>query len=221
MCLKIVRLSVCYQQGVEIMKKTLVSILLVIVFLFSGTMAIAATPTDDLKPVMADLVGILTDENLKGDDHLVERRAKIMLNIKRGFNFREMSKRILGKTWRKIDETERDTFTKLMTKLLENVYIGKLEGYSESAVEYVAETVKGKRAQVTTLIENNGVKLPVHYIMHQTQSRWMVYDINIEGVSLVRNYQQQFKSILRKEKYEGLKKVIDEKNQTFSQKVNK
>lgn len=201
------------------MEKKLLALLLVVVLLCCGGIAVASTPTEDLKPVMADLVSILGDESLKGDDHLEERRAKIMSNIKRGFNFQEMSKRVLGSTWLKIDEAERDNFTRLMTKLLENVYIGKLEGYSESSVEYVAETVKGERAQVTTLIENNGAKLPVHYIMHINESRWMVYDINIEGVSLVRNYQEQFKSILRKEKYEGLLKVIEEKNQSFAEKI--
>ncbi len=135
--------------------------------------------------------------------------------IKRGFDFREMSKRVLGKTWRQIDDQEKDHFTALMTKLLENVYIGKLEGYSGQTIEFVGEIVKGDRAQVTTLIENDDVKIPVHYIMNKTDSGWMVYDINIEGVSLVRNYQEQFKSILRTEDYKGLVKVIEDKNRSF------
>ena len=104
-----------------------------------------------------------------------------------------------------------------MTKLLENVYVGKLETYTGGDIEYVGETVKGDRAQVTTLIEDNGVKLPVHYIMRQEGGKWVVYDINIEGVSLVRNYQEQFKSILRKEKYEGLVKVLEDKNKAFAE----
>jgi phospholipid transport system substrate-binding protein len=150
-----------------------------------------------------------------GKEHLVERRAKIMSFIKRGFDFREMSQRVLGRTWREIDDKEKDNFTTLMTKLLENVYIGKLEGYSGEAIDFVAETVKDDRAQVTTIIENDDAKIPVYYIMRKTDSGWMVYDINIEGVSLVRNYQEQFKSILRTEKYEGLVKVLQDKNSSF------
>jgi phospholipid transport system substrate-binding protein len=146
---------------------------------------------------------------------MVERREKIMSLIKRGFDFREMSQRVLGPTWRQIDDQEKDNFTALMTKLLENVYIGKLEGYSGQQLEFVAETVKDDRAQVTTLIENDNAKIPVHYIMKKTDSGWMVYDINIEGVSLVRNYQEQFKSILRTENYQGLVKVLQEKNRSF------
>jgi len=172
-------------------------------------------PTDSLKPVLNDLMTVLSDPGFKGEDHLAERRLKIMNSIGRGFNFREMSKRVLGKTWRTLDETQKDYFTQLMTKLLENVYIGKLEGYSDQIVEFVAEKIKGDRAQVTTYLVNEGIKIPVHYIMKKAEGPWMVYDINIEGVSLVRNYQQQFKSILRKEKYNGLVKVLEEKNRSF------
>lgn len=201
------------------MKRLVIVVTMVLLVLNCGWL-MAGEPTSDLRPVLNELMELLSDESQKGDDYLAERREKIMLSISRGFNFREMSKRVLGKTWRKIDENERDSFTRLMTKLLENVYIGKLEGYSGSTIEYAAEAVKGKRAQVTTLVENDGVKLPVHYIMKKYPDGWMVYDINIEGVSLVRNYQQQFKSILRKERYPGLVKVIEKKNHSFMTKEN-
>ena len=172
-------------------------------------------PTAALKPVLRDIQTVLEDKSLQGKEHFVPRRDKIMSLIKRGFDFREMSKRVLGKTWRQIDDQERDNFTVLMTKFLENVYLGKLEGYSGKEVEFVAETVKGDRAQVTTLIEHENQKLPLHYIMTKNDSGWMVYDINIEGVSLVKNYQEQFKSILRKDDYHGLVKVLEEKNSSF------
>lgn len=172
-------------------------------------------PTGDLKPTLDGLMAVLGDKNLAGDEHLQERREKIMASIVKGFNFREMSKRVLGKTWRSIDDSQKAYFTTLMTKLLENVYVGKLEGYSEQSVEYQNEVIKGNRAQVSTIIKSWGGDMPVHYIMKGVENRWMVYDINIEGVSLVRNYQQQFKSILRKEKYAGLVKVLEEKNRSF------
>lgn len=197
------------------MKRILLPLSLLFVLSTSCGWAAEVSPTATLKPVLNDLTSVLGDPGLKGNEHLGERRIKIMSLIKRGFDFQEMSKRILGKTWREIDDKEKENFTTLMTKLLENVYIGKLEGYSGEKIDFVAENVKEDRAQVTTLIENNEVKLPVHYIMKKTDTGWMVYDINIEGVSLVRNYQEQFKSILRTEKYEGLVKVLQEKNQSF------
>lgn len=196
--------------------RKLLPLLLFLVLVWLGTAQNSyAGPTDDLKPVLDELTTVLGDKSLQGKEHLVERREKIMTNIKRGFDFREMSRRVLGKTWRTINDSEKEDFTELMTKFLENVYIGKLENYSGEAIEFSAEVVKGNRAQVTTIIENAGVNVPVHYIMRKTEIKWMVYDINIEGISLVRNYHEQFKSILRKDNFSGLVKTLGEKNRQF------
>jgi phospholipid transport system substrate-binding protein len=174
-------------------------------------------PTEQLKPAIDNLIEILGDADLQGEASKSERREKIMAAISGGFDFREMSRRVLGRTWNRIDAQEQDYFVVQMTKLLENVYIGRLETYSGEAVEFVGERIKGKRAQVTTIIEQDSVKIPVHYIMQKEHDRWMVYDINIEGVSLIRNYMEQFRSILRTEKYEGLIKIIEEKNLSFAE----
>lgn len=172
-------------------------------------------PMEQLRPTLSRLTSVLADPGLKGEQKRVERRAKIMANIKAGFDFEEMSKRILGNTWNTITPDEQQHFTALMTKLLENVYIGKLENYTGQTIGYVSERVKGDRAQVSTLIEDNGVQIPVHYIMSLEDGKWMVYDINIEGVSLVRNYMEQFRSIIRTEKFKGLIKVLEDKNSSF------
>ena len=167
--------------------------------------------------MIEQLIEILDDEALKGDAQKEQRRSKIMNAIASGFDFREMSRRVLGKTWNELSEEERDYFVTQFTKLLENVYIGKLESYGGRTVDFVAERIKGKRAQVTTLIPFEESKIPIHYIMQREIDKWMVYDINIEGVSLVRNYMEQFRTILRNQQYEGLIKTIEEKNKTFAE----
>lgn len=203
--------------GETTMKKYIICLMLVVTGCCSMvTLALAITgPTEQLRPTLSRLTSLLADPELKGDVNKVERREKIMTSIKAGFDFKEMSKRILGRTWSKISVTEQNHFTELMTKLLENVYIGKLEGYSGQTIGYVGERIKGGRAQVSTLVEDEGLKIPVHYIMTLEGEKWLVYDINIEGVSLVKNYMQQFKSILRKDRFEGLIKVLEEKNKSF------
>lgn len=188
------------------------------IFLYLGTSVgaiVVEGPTTQLKPTLKDLTDLLADESLKGDEHRTGRRARIMEAIKIVFDFQEMSKRILGRTWNEIQEGDRKQFTDLMSTLLENIYVGKLESYSGQEIEFLDERVKGSRAQVSTMIDHYGVKIPVHYIMNLNSSKWMVYDINIEGVSLVRNYMDQFKTILHKEKFPGLIKVLKEKNQSF------
>ena len=175
------------------------------------------SPTEQLQPVLNQLIEVLDDQTLKGDAQKDERRRKIMTIISSGFDFREMSRRVLGKTWDELSEEDQDYFVSQFTKLLENVYIGKLESYGGRSYDFVAERIKGKRAQVTTLIPYDESKIPVHYIMQRELDKWMVYDINIEGVSLVRNYMEQFRTILRKEQYEGLIKIIEDKNKTFAE----
>lgn len=194
--------------------------LFVIVVLVMGGWSLATNlegPTEQLKPALDTLIVIIEDESLKGPDHKTERRTLIMKEISNGFDFREMSRRVLGRTWNKITPEQQDYFVIQMTKLLENVYVGKLETYTGQTVEFVEERIKGNRAQVTTLIEDQGVNLPVHYIMQKTGNKWMVYDINIEGVSLIRNYMEQFRSILRQKNYEELIKIIEEKNLSFQE----
>ena len=197
------------------MKQTVFAILFAAALCLPIAVSAEEGPTSQLRPTLRLLTSVLADPALKGAEHKAERRTKIMTSIKEGFDFKEMSKRILGPDWKDLTEEERDYFTELMTKLLENVYIGKLEGYSGQTVGYVSERVKGDRAQVSTMIEDDGMKVPVHYIMTLKGEKWMVYDINIEGVSLVKNYKEQFKSILRTEKFQGLIKVLEEKNKSF------
>ncbi len=174
------------------------------------------SPTAQLQPVIEEILLILDDDSFKGVENKEQRRNKIMAAVSSGFDFREMSRRVLGRTWNDLSAEEKDYFVSQVTKLLENVYIGKLESYGGRTVEFAAERIKGKRAQVTTLIPYEQSKIPIHYIMQREQDKWMVYDINIEGVSLVRNYMEQFRTILRQQKYEGLIKVIEEKNRTFA-----
>lgn len=177
----------------------------------------AAEPTEQLKPILEELFSILDDQSLQGDEQKEVRRQRIMAAISSGFDFREMSRRVLGSTWNDLSAEQRDHFVVQMTKLLENVYIGRLESYDGREVEFAAERIKGKRAQVTTLINYEDSKIPVHYIMQKEHDRWMVYDINIEGVSLIRNYMEQFRTILRQEEYEGLINIIEQKNQLFAE----
>lgn len=201
---------------IKIMKNIYALFVLVCCFCMFNSSAFAVSgPTEQLKPTLKSLIEILLDPSLKGEAHKVERRAKIMGHVTQGFDFREMSQRVVGKEWKSLSQEKQDHFQVLFTKLLENAYIGKFESYSGQEIQYTGERVKGDRAIVSTQIENNGQLMPVDYIMTKKEDRWMVYDINIEGVSLVRNYMEQFQSILRRDKFDGLVKLLEEKNSTF------
>ncbi len=194
--------------------KNTVTSLLILCFLFICTFSVfaAQSPTEQLKPTLDKIIQILQDTSLQGDANKLERRAKIMKTVHEKFDFTEMAKRVLGKTWREISEEERVHFTSLFVNLLENNYIDRIEKYSGQAVDYTGERVKKNRALVTTVVESEGAKFPVDYVLILQDTKWKVYDINIEGVSLIRNYRAEFTSILRKDKFAGLIKILEEKN---------
>lgn len=190
----------------------LLLILMVSPLVSASSAQAVAGPTEELKPKLDALIGVLLDPVMKGEEKKVERRAKIMEYVNSGFDFREMSKRVIGKEWKELTPEKQDHFQKLFTKLLENAYIGKFESYTGQEIQFLEERLKDDRAIVSTQIENNGQLIPIDYVMVKKEAKWMVYDINIEGVSLVRNYMEQFKSILRRDKFDGLVKLLEEKN---------
>ena len=210
---------------IDALKKNIFLTVIVLVttcafYVFSGS-AVAASPTDDLRPILDGIVEAIQNPAYAGEENKALRREKIMEIAHRGFDFTTMSKLVLGKTYRGLNTEQRKYFVELFTKLLENAYIGKLESYTNQVTKYEGEQIKGKKAEVRTLVENKGVTVPVNYIMLLNDSRWQVYDIKIEGVRLLRNYKAQFKSIIRKDKFEGLVKVLEEKNASLAKEGKK
>jgi len=187
------------------------------IFLCLGSISAAnaaqqtADPTEQLRPFIEKLQSILTDPDLQGKKMRIQRREKVMASASEHFDFREMSKRVLGKTWRTLSADEQTYFANLFTSLLEHAYLSKIEDYSKQKVEFKKQHIKGQRAQVTTTLTDRNGTITVSYIMILKNDVWKVYDIVVEGVSLVRNYMSQFKGILRKEGYASLLKQVENK----------
>lgn len=178
-------------------------------------------PTEQFRPFVERIVTILTDPSLQGEENCITRRDRVMEVAVERFDFNEMSKRVLGRTWRELNADEKRYFVSLFTKLLEHAYIGKIEDYSKQKVVFKDQRVKDDRAQINTDIVDKDVTIAVSYIMLLKDGTWMVYDIVVEGVSLVRNYMEQFKEILRKEGYASLLKQVEEKVSELEQSIGK
>ena len=182
-------------------------------------------PTEQMKPFVNKVMKILKNADFKEDPKCIICKRLIDVSRER-FDFNEMSKRVLGRSWRKLNKEERADFVDLFTRLLQYAYIGKLEQYTGQKVIFKGERIRGKRAEVKTELNDGQKSVAVSYIMLLEGDQWMIYDVIIEGVSLVRNYREQFKQILRKEKYSGLvsqiekkvKQLEEERKQRFSQK---
>ena len=132
------------------------------------------------------------------------RRSAMETIIDERFDFRAMSQRTLATNWKKASDAEKQEFTDLFSQLIQSSYVGKLEAYTNETVEYVAEKVKGRKALVETMIKTASADIPLNYKMYSKDGNWLVYDVIIEGVSLISNYRSSYQTIVKQEGFDGL-----------------
>jgi phospholipid transport system substrate-binding protein len=145
------------------------------------------------------VVKILHDPALAGEHHGDQRRAAIGQVASEIFDFGDMAKRSLGQHWEKRTPAERVEFARLFTELIQRSYIAKVDQHGSAArVTFLGETVDQDYAVVKTTIPlSNGSKMPLDYRMHSASGNWQVYDLSMDGISLLANYRAQFNKIIR------------------------
>ncbi|HDS17247.1 MAG TPA: ABC transporter substrate-binding protein [Proteobacteria bacterium] len=169
-------------------------------------------PRRQLEASINLLLEVLRDQALKGDENLVLRRQRITEVVFTQFDLPRMAKLSLGRDWNDLHENECRNFIELYRKLLEKSYIATIDSYANEEVVYVKEIVDGEKAEVLTLVIGNGREIPLSYKLQLgTAGRWLVYDVIIENVSLVRNYRSQFAPIVKKKGFAGLVAQMEEK----------
>ena len=174
----------------------------------------AGEPVTLIKQTINEVIDILKDEKLKKQENILQRRAEVRRVIEERFDFEEMSKRSLALHWKKRTPGERKEFIPLFSDLLERSYVKKIESYTDEQILYTDETIDGDYASVKTkIITKRNVEIPIEYRMLKKNNRWVVYDVIIEGVSLVNNYRNQFNKIIRKDSYEELVKRMKNKQE--------
>ncbi len=199
------------------MKRKIALIPLVLLFclaLFSAVppKTFAGEPTNQVKETVDEVINILNNQELKKPEKRKERSSKIREVVNKRFDFAEMAKRSLGIYWRQRTPEEQKEFVTLFSDLLEDTYIRKIERYEREKVTYVGESSEGSYATVKTLIITaKEVEIPVNYKIFKSGPKWEVYDIIVEGVSLVNNYRTQFYQIIRSGSYDDLVKKLKAK----------
>jgi phospholipid transport system substrate-binding protein len=162
----------------------------------------AGDATDQIRGTIDRAIEILKDPALAAKEKREERRDLLRKEIEPVFDFAEMAKRSLGPNWRDRTPKERDRFVALFRELLENSYLGKIESYQGEVIRYGKEDVDGSYARVkTVVITTKGQEFPMNYRMIADGGRYRIYDVVIEGISLVSNYRSQFNSILQKSSF--------------------
>jgi phospholipid transport system substrate-binding protein len=178
-------------------------VLTLAVTFLTGQWASAGQPTDQLRAQIDRVIKTLEDPELK--NHPKERRAAVRKIANEIFDFSETARRSLGRHWQGRTQGERDEFVQLFSDLLERSYISKIETYGGEKISYVGDAIEGDQSKVQTkLLTKGSGDIPIEYRMHKVGDRWLVYDVVIEGVSLVANYRTQFNKIIQTSSFQEL-----------------
>ncbi len=192
------------------MKKNIFAFGVLVLMLGLVTSAFAGEPQERLKTGIDKVIAVLSDHSLKGQAKKTERQAKLRAVADSFFDWRELSRRTVAESWNKYSPKQQDEFIASFSELLQKTYIRKLEKYNNEKVNYLKEQVDGDRAFINTEVVMKDKKIPINYVMIK-HGQWLVYDVVVEGVSLVKNYRSQFQKILSKDTPEGLNKRIRDK----------
>ena len=178
--------------------------------------ALADAPAAQLRASIDEVIKSLEDPGLRSEASGDKRRAAIRRAASNIFDFGEAARRSLGRHWSSLPDTDRQEFVALFTDLLERAYVGRIEQYSGERIVYAGDLVDGDAATVKTrLVTRKGTEIPIDYRMLRRADRWLVYDVLVEGLSLVANYRSQFNKIIETSSYQDLVKRMKARGEDF------
>jgi phospholipid transport system substrate-binding protein len=179
------------------------------------SLSAADSPMEALKIPIETVLSLLKDPKYKDPDQRQQQRDKIFAITRKLFDYTEMSKRTLARNWKLFSPQEQVQFVDVFADHLSNTYMDKIQGeYKGETVVFLGqEMIADGKALVSTKVQRQPSDISVDYSMLLVDNQWRVYDVNIEGVSLIKNYRTQFDQILVKESpaqlIERLKKKAD------------
>ncbi|TVM20006.1 hypothetical protein DPQ33_01910 [Oceanidesulfovibrio indonesiensis] len=141
----------------------------------------------------------LDEEQLRSEIHAI-------------FDFKALTARALGVHWRQFSAQQREEAADAMSQLLEATYRDALEKYSNQRVEYLStSSMRANQVEIRTEVVSSAQRLPINYRMEDTSDQWRIYDVIIEGVSLVQNYRSQFQELMINKTPDELISVLKER----------
>ncbi len=172
----------------------------IFMFILIHTPTYGAEPLDVLRQGVNQLITILNDPQYQDEAQRRSQKEMMWNTIRDIFDFQEMSKRAVGRYWKDFDKKQKMIFSRILSELLGRTYLDRIQrGFEDEKVYYLGqELITESKALVKTNIHKAGVEIPVYYNLLKEGETWKVYDINIEGVSLVKNYRTQCSQILVK-----------------------
>ena len=188
------------------MKKIIFSALFLCLFAAPGFAL--PEPQAEVEKMVNSVLEVLQNKELT----LQQRKAQVSGRVQGYLNMESMARRTLGPYWDGATEEQRQRFSDLFVKVLEGTYLNKIEDYSGGGVvKYLQQRVKDDKAIIDTVIVAEEMEIPVQYKMIYEGNSWQVFDVVIEGVSLIRNYRESYGEIIRRDGYDGLFVLMEDK----------
>ena len=164
-----------------------------------------ATPIEELRLQVARIIEVLDDQTLKPERMAVHRLAAVRHIVGEIFDFEDTARRALGAHWVERTPSEQAQFVALFTGLIEQMYVSRVEMDRGDHIDYLGEcVVRGDSTVRTKIVPRRGAETPVDYRMHLQSGSWQIYDVVVDGVSLVENYRSQFIKIIQTSSYADL-----------------
>ncbi|MGQ9570756.1 MAG: MlaC/ttg2D family ABC transporter substrate-binding protein [Thermodesulfovibrionales bacterium] len=174
--------------------------------------AYSGEPLETIKGHINKVLDVLKDPSLKGEEGKKTKKAKIRSISERMFDYTELSRRTLGPNWKKFNNTQQKKFIELYKTLLEDAYADKIMNYTDEKVLFNKENMLSeKTCELQTTILTKKADIPIYYRVIKKENDWRVYDVVIEGVSLISNYRTQFKEILSNKSPDELLDILRRK----------
>lgn len=165
----------------------------------------AGEPTERVRALLDEAISVQSDPRLQGNEFKEKRRAAVRNIIGGNFDFDRMAERSLGEHWKTLDNEERAEFKGIFRDLFQDSYsFMVLENLGKEKILYKDEEVKEGVATVKTSMLRRNATLSVDYELVNLKGAWLIQDVTIDGVSILKNYQESFASVIRRDSYAGL-----------------
>ncbi len=193
------------------MKKWLAGLMLLMLLLVPFP-AIAGVPLDTVKSNVSGVLDVLRDPKLQGESGKKVKEQRIAAAAEKLFDFVELSKRTLGLNWNKFTPEQRKEFVELFKTILKDAYVEKITAYTNEQVNFSKEvSLSEDTVEVQSSVVTKSGQVPIYYRVLKKENEWKVYDVVIEGVSLINNYRTQFREILGNNPPEKLLETLRKK----------
>ena len=200
-----------------VFRKIIYSMIVLFALCFDDLAMAQTSPTGEVKKVVDEVVSIVSSQDMKKPENKEKRQKGLKEAIGAIFDFPEMAKLSLGRYWDERTTDEKNEFVQVFETLLENTYSKKIESYKNEKIVYLKETVEGDSSEVKSkVVTSKRDDYAIDYRLLNKSGKWVIYDVTIEGISLVANYRSQFDKIIRSEGYSALMKKLNTKQKDIA-----